>query len=254
MLRSAPFSRLRLWPHSRRQRSRSVPRKDRSGLALPADQDADLFARLRLGRASARSQLSELARRKRRRGSRGQNGAAARADRRRGEGDRGFQGEGRSRRGRQASARLRGGVRGSCRSNARKSSTAWNDLATSRTPSPIASARRTRRCRKSSDEKSDGQAPPGASSQDKLLVGHPRLQRSPSERDLRLRGADADRTAYRGDRARGAAGCGAVAAGFAAAALCAAPPADFLRSGGSSEASTRQGEIGLSFSSSNGTP
>ena len=112
MLRSAPFSRLRLWPHSRRRRSLNLARKDRSGLALPADQDADFFARLRLGRASARSELSELAQRKRRRGSGGANGAAARSHRRRGDSDRGLQSEGRPRRERQASARLRRGVRG----------------------------------------------------------------------------------------------------------------------------------------------
>ena len=75
-------------------------------------------------------------------------------------------------------------------------------------------------------------------------LGPPRLQRSTSDRELRLRGADAHRTAYRGDRARRAEGPGSVAAGF--------PPWRMRARLGSGPAD--QGEIGLSFSSSNGTP
>ena len=43
---------------------------------------------------------------------------------------------------------------------------------------------------KSSDQKSNGQAPPGADSQERLLVGPPHLRRSPSDGHIRLRGAD----------------------------------------------------------------
>ena len=59
---------------------------------------------------------------------------------------------------------------------------------------------------KSSDQNPAGQAPAGARQSRAAAMGPSHLRRSPSDRHLRLRGADADRTAHRGDRPRGAKG------------------------------------------------
>ena len=131
-----------------------------------------------------------------------------------------------------------------CRSNAPKSSTAWIDLAASRTRSPIVSARRTRRCKNLRTRTAPARRRPAPSSQDRLQWDIRVFDDRHQTVDLRLRGADADRTAYRGDRSRRAKGPGSVAAGF--------PPWRMRARLGSGPAD--QGEIGLSFSSSNGTP
>ena len=148
---------------------RSIPRKDRSGLALPADQDADLFARLRLGRPSARSQTlragatkatSRISRPKWR------SGACRSPTWRR-----------RSRISRRRAVPTR--TPSFCSAFA----AAFEDLSQQRSQvndglerfghKQNALANRIRSeneaVQKSADEKIDGQAPPGASNQDKLL-------------------------------------------------------------------------------------
>ena len=104
---------------------------------------------------------------------------------------------------------------------------------------------------KSTDEKSDGQAPPGASNQEQLLW------------DIRVFNDRRQTVTYvceaptlieqRSGKSR--APCKRPwrrSAGFAPAG---APPRDFLRQQDSRQRSRmRQGEIGLSFSSSSGTP
>ena len=124
---------------------------------------------------------------------------------------------------------------------------------------------------KSSDQNRDGQAPPGADSQERLLWDIRIFDDRRQTVDLRLRGADADRTAHRGDRARRAEGSVAPAlvcsrliqalapleAVLSRAALAHSSEADVARNSSAScsgSGSKPQGEIGLSFSSSNGTP
>ena len=103
---------------------------------------------------------------------------------------------------------------------------------------------------KSADQSHDGAGAARRRQSRAAAMGHPRLRRSPSDRQLRLRGADADRTAHRRDRARRAKGSVTRRPRASARAEMGRLRSSFSATAGG----RRQGEIGLSFSSSNGTP
>ena len=210
MLRSAPFSRLRLWSHSRRQRSLNPAKRSiRIGPASrsrrrpfrspPSGPGLSSISTLRAGATKATSRISRP---------KWRSGAFPSPTWRR-----------RSRTSRRRAVPTRTpsfcapSLRRSriCRGNARKIIDGLDRFGHRQNALADRIRAENEAVQKSSDQKSDGQAPPGAGQSRSAPMGHPHLQRSPSDRHLRLRGADADRTAYRGDRSRGAAGCGAVA-------------------------------------------